>query len=98
MSNLFRYVPNILPTVQKLSSRFAPTANNFHSLTQDSNAVTKPGGLFSVFTRNIIRVHFPRPSENKRVKRHGYKKRMSTKEGRRVLMNRILKGRFVYSH
>ncbi|XP_065348812.1 large ribosomal subunit protein bL34m [Cloeon dipterum] len=45
-----------------------------------------------------IRCHFPRPSEIKRVRRHGWKKRMSTLAGRKIIMNRILKGRFVLSH
>ncbi|XP_059486438.1 large ribosomal subunit protein bL34m [Neocloeon triangulifer] len=45
-----------------------------------------------------IRCHFPRPNEAKRIRRHGWKKRMSTLNGRKILMNRILKGRFVLSH
>lgn len=57
-----------------------------------------PGGLFEVITRTKIRCHFPRPSEYKRITRHGWLARMSTKSGRRVVMNRILKGKWVYTH
>ena len=45
-----------------------------------------------------VRCHFPRPSEIKRIKRHGWKTRLSTLEGRKTLMRRILKGRHVLSH
>ncbi|XP_044260324.1 39S ribosomal protein L34, mitochondrial [Tribolium madens] len=56
------------------------------------------GGLYEASIRTIIRYHFPRPNERRRIVRHGWKKRMSTPAGRRILMNRILKGRWVYSH
>ncbi|CAH0549013.1 unnamed protein product [Brassicogethes aeneus] len=94
MANLIKYIPGLFSNVHK----FLPTTSKFHSLTQQATSAVNPGGLFSLATRNIIRIHFPRPSENKRVKRHGYKHRMSTKEGRRVIMNRILKGRYVITH
>lgn len=45
-----------------------------------------------------VRCHFPRPNEIKRIKRHGWKTRLSTKDGRRILMRRILKNRYVLSH
>jgi len=55
-----------------------------------------------VFNRAIlktkVRCHFPKPKEVKRVNVHGWEKRMSTPEGRRVLMRRILKGRHALSH
>ncbi|KAJ3620476.1 hypothetical protein MTP99_004423 [Tenebrio molitor] len=56
------------------------------------------GGMYETSVRTMIRCHFPRPSERKRILRHGWKQRMSTPAGRRILMNRILKGRYVYSH
>lgn len=49
-------------------------------------------------TRTKVRCHFPRPSEVKRIKRHGWLTRMSTRNGRRIIMNRILKGRWYYTH
>lgn len=48
--------------------------------------------------RTNVRNHFPKAKENKRIKVHGWKTRMSTSEGRRILMRRILKGRHVLSH
>ena len=55
-----------------------------------------------VFNRAIlkckVRCHFPKPREVKRIKVHGWDARMATEGGRRVLMRRILKGRYVLSH
>ncbi|KAK7865004.1 hypothetical protein R5R35_000029 [Gryllus longicercus] len=51
-----------------------------------------------ITTRTNVRCHFPRPSEQKRVKRHGWKTRMSTLPGRRIIMRRILHGRHVLTH
>lgn len=48
--------------------------------------------------RTNVRCHFPYPRETKRVRVHGFKKRMSTRSGRAILMRRILKGRHVLSH
>lgn len=48
--------------------------------------------------RTNIRCHFPRPNERMRIKKHGYKKRLTTQAGLRVLLRRILKGRHVISH
>ncbi|XP_012151635.1 mitochondrial ribosomal protein L34 [Megachile rotundata] len=48
--------------------------------------------------RTKMRYHFPRPNERRRIKRHGWFARMSTPGGRRVLMRRILKGKYVLSH
>ena len=45
-----------------------------------------------------VRCHFPRPDEVKRITRHGWKHRLSTKKGRKILMRRILKNRHVLSH
>uniref|UniRef100_T1H6D9 Large ribosomal subunit protein bL34m n=1 Tax=Megaselia scalaris TaxID=36166 RepID=T1H6D9_MEGSC len=43
--------------------------------------------------KNKVRTHFPKPREIKRINVHGWETRMSTVEGRRTLMRRILKGR-----
>lgn len=45
-----------------------------------------------------VRNNWPRPREGKRVKTHGYKTRMSTLHGRKIIMRRILAGRFILSH
>lgn len=45
-----------------------------------------------------MRYHFPRPNERRRIKRHGWITRMSTLSGRKILMRRILKGKYVLSH
>ncbi|XP_055375641.1 39S ribosomal protein L34, mitochondrial [Condylostylus longicornis] len=44
------------------------------------------------------RCNFPRAKETKRIVTHGFEKRMSTPNGRAILMRRILKGRHVLSH
>ncbi|XP_030370126.1 39S ribosomal protein L34, mitochondrial [Scaptodrosophila lebanonensis] len=54
------------------------------------------------FDRGILktklRCHFPKPREVKRINVHGWEARLSTPEGRRVIMRRILKGRHNLSH
>lgn len=45
-----------------------------------------------------VRHFFPRPSEVKRIKKHGWKQRLSTPAARQILMRRILKGRHVLTH
>ncbi|XP_076177831.1 mitochondrial ribosomal protein L34 isoform X1 [Ptiloglossa arizonensis] len=50
------------------------------------------------FSRTKIRYCFPRPNEYRRIKRHGWNTRMATLSGRKILMRRILKGRYVLSH
>ncbi|KXJ80606.1 hypothetical protein RP20_CCG024273 [Aedes albopictus] len=57
------------------------------------------GGAWSTLSaRTVIRNQFPRARETKRVRVHGWWKRLATPEGRRTLMRRILKGRHVLSH
>ncbi|PSN58306.1 39S ribosomal protein L34 [Blattella germanica] len=64
-----------------------------------NNDLLQPDGFWNFTSiRTKIRCHFPRPCEDKRIKRHGFKKRMSTPAGRRIIMNRILKGRHVLTH
>nr|CAD7587999.1 unnamed protein product [Timema genevievae] len=56
-------------------------------------------GIWSLMpVRTKIRVYFPRPNERRRIKRHGWNARMSTPAGRKILMNRILKGKRILSH
>jgi len=62
------------------------------SILQQVREISLTAGLSNV------RNHFPRPSEVKRITRHGWKARLSTQNGRKVLMRRILKGRHVLSH
>lgn len=70
-----------------------------HSACNAAVPAMQAGGAWSAMTtRNVIRIHFPRAREGKRVKTHGWAKRMSTPEGRRVIMRRILKGRHALTH
>ncbi|XP_037080096.1 39S ribosomal protein L34, mitochondrial-like isoform X2 [Pollicipes pollicipes] len=48
--------------------------------------------------RTGMRVHFPRPREVKRLRAHGWKTRLQSASGRRIIMRRMLKGRHVLSH
>ncbi|CRK97629.1 CLUMA_CG011015, isoform A [Clunio marinus] len=50
------------------------------------------------FIRTNIRNRFPRAKEGKRIKVHGWEKRLSTPGGQMIIMRRILKGRHVLSH
>ncbi|ODN03549.1 39S ribosomal protein L34, mitochondrial [Orchesella cincta] len=78
-------------TPTKLSSLLSPAFSGGSSFLQ--------GHLPAVnFARSIIIITFPRPRENKRINVCGFKKRMATPSGRRVLMRRILKGRHSLSH
>ncbi|XP_076751728.1 mitochondrial ribosomal protein L34 [Xylocopa sonorina] len=61
-----------------------------------SSLITNPWSL--TLSRSIIRYNFPRPNERRRIKRHGWEARMATPGGRRILMRRILKGKYVLSH
>ncbi|XP_075238430.1 mitochondrial ribosomal protein L34 [Lycorma delicatula] len=83
-------------------SHYQPTKstllnNTCHQIGMGSSL--KPDNLWSFdLVRTNIRNNFPRPRESKRVKTHGFKKRMATPGGRAILMRRILKGRHVLSH
>lgn len=57
------------------------------------------GGAWSTLSvRTNIRDNFPRAKETKRITVHGWEKRMSTKNGRKIIMRRILKGKHVLAH
>lgn len=62
------------------------------------NQATVGGAWSLISVRTNIRNNFPKPRENKRVKVHGFEKRMSTRGGRLILMRRVLAGKQVLSH
>jgi large subunit ribosomal protein L34 len=51
-----------------------------------------------MFVRTNIRNNFPRAKEGKRIKTHGWKVRINSPGGRKILMRKILKGTHVLSH
>ncbi|KAH7636982.1 hypothetical protein DERF_009238 [Dermatophagoides farinae] len=55
-------------------------------------------GILYQQVRENVRWYFERCSEVKRIRKHGWKKRISTPSGRQIIMRRILKGRHVLSH
>ncbi|XP_049872184.1 39S ribosomal protein L34, mitochondrial [Pectinophora gossypiella] len=71
-----------------------------HTITQvsTSNSLVKPDNCLLSSIRTKVRCYFPRPNEVKRVRRHGWETRMSTPNGRKIIMRRLLKGRHVLSH
>lgn len=79
----------------------------FHSISRTCTTITTCGQLMFTraahpFNRAVlkpkVRCHFPKPREVKRINVHGWNTRMATEGGRRVLMRRILKGRYALSH
>ncbi|KAJ8963554.1 hypothetical protein NQ314_005559 [Rhamnusium bicolor] len=71
MSALARLVPNLLNPINRiisLTGQILQPAPKFHSLTSDGASQIKPGGLFDIFTRTNIRIHFPRPSKENESK------------------------------
>ncbi|XP_076244839.1 mitochondrial ribosomal protein L34 [Calliopsis andreniformis] len=84
LSNTYQALPRLITVGQTCSSALGLSAiTNQWSLT---------------LSRTKIRYHFPNPNERRRIKRHGWFARMSTPNGRKILMRRILKGRHVLSH
>lgn len=55
-------------------------------------------GVLFQQVRSNVRWNFEKCSEIKRIRTHGWKKRISTPSGRNIIMRRILKGRQVLSH
>lgn len=100
VSNLSRQVLPVCVATKDSSDarhflhRFAcqPVTATVSSLLNPARSISLSAVVFNV------RNHFPRPSEIKRVKRYGWKARMSTPNGRKVIMRRILKGRHVLTH
>lgn len=52
----------------------------------------------SMIVRTIVRNNFPRARENKRIKVHGFKTRLATKNGRQIIWRKLLKGHHVLGH
>ncbi|XP_050668225.1 39S ribosomal protein L34, mitochondrial [Leptidea sinapis] len=65
---------------------------------QTCSSLVKPDSCILSSVRTKVRCYFPRPNEVKRIRRHGWEHRISTPNGRRIIMRRLLKGRFVLSH
>lgn len=76
-------------------SRNIGTSNEL-SLFTATPGIWNPWSL--TFVRNNVRYHFPHPNERMRIKKHGWKARMATLAGRRILMRRILRGKHCLSH
>ncbi|CAH0687722.1 unnamed protein product [Spodoptera exigua] len=88
MSAIFQPLKLVRQNLFQMASTVAPC----------TTSLAKPD-CFSVSSiRTKVRCYFPRPNEVRRVNRHGWKTRMSTPNGRRVIMRRLLKGRFVLTH
>lgn len=79
---------------------FRLVAQGLHTIAQAApkTALVKPELFSFTSIRTKVRCYFPRPNEVRRVRRHGWETRMSTPNGRKVIMRRMLKGRFVLSH
>nr|CAD7456181.1 unnamed protein product [Timema tahoe] len=87
--------------VQGAAAHFVTIRTVVHSITSvlTNNLLQVREGIWSLMpVRTKIRVYFPRPNERRRIKRHGWNARMSTPAGRKILMNRILKGKRILSH
>lgn len=88
-------------TVRSFSILSTKTLPAITSPTQSKSNASEicAGGVWSLLAiRTNIRNNFPRAKEGKRIKIHGWLKRMFTATGRRVLMRRILRGKHVLSH
>uniref|UniRef100_A0A182N4T6 Large ribosomal subunit protein bL34m n=1 Tax=Anopheles dirus TaxID=7168 RepID=A0A182N4T6_9DIPT len=76
-----------------------PTVPFFGGSLVNALSEASAGGAWGLLSaRTVIRNQFPRARETKRVRVHGWWKRLATLGGRRVLMRKILKGRHVLSH
>ncbi|XP_068622520.1 large ribosomal subunit protein bL34m [Battus philenor] len=68
------------------------------SLESQTTSLVKPDSFLVTTIRSKVRCYFPRPNEVRRVRRHGWNARISTPNGRRIIMRRLLKGRYVLTH
>ncbi|CAK1542242.1 unnamed protein product [Leptosia nina] len=81
-----------------LAAVFQPLRQGFSFTQPVFNSLVRPETSLLSLIRTKVRCYFPRPNEVRRVRRHGWEFRMSSHNGRRTLMRRILKGRHVISH
>ncbi|XP_047506112.1 39S ribosomal protein L34, mitochondrial [Pieris napi] len=81
-----------------ISAVFQPFKQGLFLAQPPSSNLVKPESCLLSLVRTKVRCYFPRPNEVKRVRRHGWEKRMSSQNGRRVIMRRLLKGRHVLTH
>lgn len=77
---------------------FPAITSSTHQSKSNTNEIIAGGTWSLLAIRTNIRNNFPRAKEGKRIKVHGWLKRMSTPSGRRILMRRILRGKHVLSH
>ncbi|KAL0870670.1 hypothetical protein ABMA27_005617 [Loxostege sticticalis] len=68
------------------------------SISANTTSLVQPESFSLSSIRTKVRCYFPRPNEVRRVRRHGWNTRMSTPNGRRVILRRLLKGRHVLTH
>lgn len=80
------------------SSSLALPAAAPGSMAVAETGLTAGGGWATIFNRTNVRNNFPRAKETKRIRTHGWEKRLQSEGGRRIIMRRILKGRHVLSH
>ncbi|XP_045775394.1 39S ribosomal protein L34, mitochondrial [Maniola jurtina] len=90
MSKLLAAVFQPLKFMGQSLQSYAPTVS--------SNSLVRSESPLLSCIRTKVRCYFPRPNEVRRVRRHGWNTRISTPNGRRIIMRRLLKGRFVLSH
>ncbi|CAK9805913.1 39S ribosomal protein L34, mitochondrial [Anthophora quadrimaculata] len=84
ISNAYQALPRLASLGQVCSAKFSPST------------FTNPWSL--LLSRSAVRYHFPKPNELKRFKRQSWQARMATPNGRKILMRRILKGKYVLAH
>jgi len=89
------------PAYRSVFSNSEKSSSSLPALTSiGSTSGLLNGCLSPVLTqiRTNVRIFFPRPREYKRITHAGWKTRMSTPSGRRIIMRRILKNRHSLSH
>lgn len=93
--SLVNYCP-LLPAITSCIPALRPIAGLVPTTSSLQPARTKFRFCYERYEKT--RNRFPRPSEVKRIRVHGWETRLSSASGRRIIMRRILKGRHVLSH